>query len=266
MRIPRIKHPLRALRALLSRPSLTRKRFCVNCGRSPGRFLPHLGGSRDSPPMMLALDVVGSDVDNFECPWCGCNDRERHLLLYWEALNIGERFRDATVLHFAPERSLSQYIRRCKPAAYLRTDLARRPAVDACMNMERIPLADNSVDVLIANHVLEHVYRLDQCLREIQRVIRPGGIAILQTPFSPILHKSFEDPGINEPLQRLHAYGQEDHVRLFGGDIEALVCAAGFESRMGRHEELLTHIDARRHGVNQQEPLFLFRKPPLSAG
>jgi len=86
------------------------------------------------------------------------------------------------------------------------------------------------------------------------------GIAILQTPYSAKLRRTWEDEGIDDPATRLEAHGQEDHVRLFGRDIFDLIARAGFEDRVRRHAELLAGVDARDAGVNAEEPFFLFRR------
>ena len=114
--------------------------------------------------------------------------------------------------------------------------------------------------VEIANHVLEHVSDVPRALSEIRRVLKLGGVAILQTPYSGKLHHTWEDKGIDTPVARLQAYGQEDHVRLFGRDIFEQITAAGFESRVHRHSELLADVDSFTMGVNGDEPFFLFRK------
>lgn len=210
---------------------------------------------------MKALRVIGSDVNNFECPWCGCNDRERHLLLYIEALNLGKRLEAAKVLHVAPEKTLRKFILDQQPSAYLAADLARKPFINSQMNVENLAVPSNAIDVVIANHVLEHIENLDAALSEFFRVLKPGGVAILQTPYSETLCSTFSDPGINNDEGRLEAYGQEDHLRLFGRDVFNRITEAGFLSRVLRHEEALAHVDSKRWGINPREPLFLFEKP-----
>jgi SAM-dependent methyltransferase len=108
--------------------------------------------------------------------------------------------------------------------------------------------------------VLEHVDDDARALAEIRRVLKPGGMAILQTPYSRKLHRTWSDPGIDTPQARLQAYGQEDHVRLFGRDIFERVVAAGFESCVRQHADLLRDIDPATFGINPVEPFFLFRK------
>lgn len=233
---------------------------CVACGHAVWRFLPYRNGSRGLPPLMRALSIIGSDVDRFECPRCGAHDRERHLLLYMHASGILDGLAGSSVVHFAPEKRLSQAISKHRPGSYMRCDL--HPAEEGIqrMNIQCMPLEDNSVDLLLANHVLEHVDSPGQALAEIHRVLRPGGHAILQTPYSAKLHATWEDAGVDTPQARLQAFGQEDHVRLFGRDIIERFAAPGFISLVQSHQSLLPGHDAVRHGVNAQEPFFLFRK------
>jgi SAM-dependent methyltransferase len=124
-----------------------------------------------------------------------------------------------------------------------------------------MPFGDGQFDFVVANHVLEHVQEDAHALREIFRVLKPGGQAVLQTPYSAVLHQTFSDPGISTPEARLQLYGQEDHARLYGRDIFDRFTGCGLEARVGTHAELLPGLDAVRHGVNPQEPFFLFERP-----
>lgn len=235
-------------------------RTCCMCNRHVGRFLPYLGGSAGAPRLMHALEVVGSDLDHHECPACGCHDRERHLLLYLRASGLLEWMSGKHVLHLAPEKHLRDYIRESAPANHVMGDLFPTSPEITKIDVLALPQLAETFDIVIANHLLEHVESLDQALTELARVLRPGGYAILQTPFSPVLTSAFEDEGIKAPAQRLQAYGQEDHVRLFGRDIAQRIERFGFESRVQAHAALLSGIDSARYGVNPSEPFMLFAR------
>ena len=248
-------------RKFLARVALGERHRCVMCGHRVGSFLPYNGGWSAAPPLMRALDVVGSDLDRFGCPWCGAHDRERHLLLYMRATGLMDRLSGMDVLHFAPERHLGREIARVRPRSYRKGDLYPVAADVERMDLLAIPCAAESFDLVIANHVLEHVADDLAAVREIRRVLRPGGQAILQTPFSATLHRTWSDPGIDTDGARLQAYGQEDHVRLFGRDIFERFASVGLVGCGGSHDELLGNCDATKYGVNPQEPFFLFRRP-----
>jgi hypothetical protein len=236
------------------------KCHCAMCDHKVWRFMPYRAGSSCLPRLMCVLDMVGSDPDHFECPHCGSHDRERHLLLYLNVSGLMAELRGKTLLHFAPERRLSRYLRSAQLALYVPCDLVPREAGVQEVDMLDMPYEAAAFDVIVANHVLEHVEDDARAFAEIHRVLRPGGIAILQTPYSSRLHRTWQDAGIDTPQARLQAYGQEDHVRLFGRDIFDRIVAAGFESDVRWHAELLGDVDPIVAGVNAKEPFFLFRK------
>lgn len=236
------------------------QRHCALCGHHVWRFMPYRNGSRGVTPLMHALDVVGSDVDHFECPRCGSHDRERHLMLYLRASGLLEWIKGKSILHFAPEKRLPRWLQEAGPASYTACDLYPQSAQVRRVDMLDIDIASGSIDLVIANHVLEHVADDGKALSELFRILAPGGYAVLQTPYSRKLHTTWSDPGIDSDQARLHAHGQEDHVRLFGRDIFQRITATGFQSQVRRHEELLPETDPRTAGVNPDEPFFLFHK------
>lgn len=236
-------------------------RRCAMCGHRVGWFLPYEGGSRHLPPLMRAVEMVGSDVDHFNCPWCRSHDRERHLLLYMRRTGLLAGLAGKAVVHFAPERNLSRIIAAQGPAQYVRCDLFPTEPDIRREDLLATSFEPASVDVVIANHVLEHVSDDRRAVAEIARILRPGGLAILQTPYSPLLETTWEDPGLSSPEARLQAYGQADHVRLFGRDIFARITSQGLVSRVQTHGEVMGDVAASQAGVNVREPLFLFQKP-----
>lgn len=250
----------RKLLKLISRKSFKEKHLCLICNHRVGAFLPYRIGLRNLPPLMFALDMIGSDIAHFECPWCGCHDRERHLLMYMRVTGLFESLSNKAVLHFAPERVLSSLIAAQKPLRYIRCDLHPQTPDIENIDISAIPYPVESFDLVIANHVLEHVAD-DLCaLKEIRRVLKPSGHAILQTPYSAKLHHTWFDPGIDTDIARLQAHGQEDHVRLFGKDIFERFISAGLESCVGTHNQLLGEYKPERYGVNEKEPFFLFKR------
>lgn len=240
-------------------PVLSQRR-CIACGRSVGRFLPYRGGTRTQPKLLTTLGCVGSDVDNFECPRCGAHDRERHLLMYFEAIRLFDAMPSYRILHFAPEKCLAKCIAAARPAEYLKCDLHPASAEVQRVDIGAMPFADATFDLVIANHVLEHVDDDLRAVREVRRVLRPGGRAILQTPYCASLHETWSDPGIKSDAARLQAYGQEDHLRLFGRDIFERFARSGLRPCLKTHAEVLPDLPATVYGVNAAEPLFLFER------
>ncbi|HEV2364272.1 MAG TPA: methyltransferase domain-containing protein [Caulobacteraceae bacterium] len=248
------------LRAPIAAFGFDRRRHCVLCGRRVARFLPWRGGSRALPPLMRALAIVGSDVDAFECPRCGAHDRERHLMLYLKADGLFEAFAGSRILHMAPEPRLSAKIAAAGPGLYVKADLFPVKGAAARLDLLRLPFADESFDFVIANHVLEHVADDRRALGEVRRVLARGGKAILQTPFAAGLARTWEDEAVAGAAARRQAFGQEDHVRLYGRDIFERFAGAGLQPRVRAHADLLGDLDAEEAGVNPDEPLFLFER------
>ena len=235
-------------------------RHCVICRRRLGRFLPFEGGLRDAPKLMIALDCIGSDVDNFACPWCRCHDRERHLFLYMSRTGLLDEMQGKVVVHFAPERRLTGIIADARPARHIKCDLFPKGADVQREDLLDMSFPSGSVDLFIANHVMEHVDDDRRAIEEIVRVLKVGGQAILQTPFSPVLTRTWDDAGIVSGAARLQAYGQADHVRLYGRDIADRFAAFGLSPRVRSHDDVLADIDARAVGVNPREPFLLFER------
>lgn len=235
-------------------------RLCYSCGKSVGHFLSYRGGWKNVPRLIVALDVIGSDVENFSCPYCGAHDRERHLLMYFDRASVWEKIEKGNILHFAPEKTLIPRILSAKPEKYIKADLLPRTADIVREDITQLSFANCTFDLVIANHVLEHVSNDISALAEIYRVLKPGGYAILQTPYSAKLHRTWEDAGINTDITRLQAFGQEDHSRLFGCDIFDRFTSVGLQSLVASHDQLLPEIDPVMYGINAREPFFLFRR------
>ena len=235
-----------------------RQHHCVICARRVHHFLPYRNAAQ--APLMHVLKVIGSDIVNFTCPSCGAHDRERHLLLYLRASGLFEAITGLHILHFAPETRLTDLIAKQSPGRHVKCDLLPSASDIQRVDLTAMPFEDASFDLVIANHVLEHVEDDQRALAEIARVLKPAGHAILQTPYSPMLERTWQDDGIVDESARLQAFGQEDHVRLYGRDIVDRFTSAGFVSCIKQHDDLLAEHDAFIYGVNAREPFLLFRR------
>lgn len=234
---------------------------CCVCGKTFFRFSKYRGGWKAFSVYLHNVQWTGSDFDHFWCPYCRCHDRERHLILFFEKLGFWDKLAGASVLHLAPEKRLAARIEACRPARYVKGDLVPAREGIEKIDVTGIPYPDAAFDWVFCNHVLEHVPDDAKALSELFRVLKPGGIAILQTPFAAGLEKSLEDPDeINSDEKRIEFYGQEDHVRLYGNDLFDRIKAAGFQLELKTHDDCLPDTDAVRYGVNRNEPLFLCRK------
>jgi SAM-dependent methyltransferase len=132
---------------------------------------------------------------NARCPRCGSLERHRFM---WPVLaHLGAVNPSWTVLHIAPEKCLQQHLADCFKV-YITGDLNRldvdMPGLDLC----RMRFADDAIDMVIACHVLEHIERDDEAVREVHRVLRPGGVAILPVPFFPGETVEYGEPRVDE--------------------------------------------------------------------
>jgi predicted SAM-dependent methyltransferase/predicted Zn-ribbon and HTH transcriptional regulator len=165
-----------------------------------------------------------------------CRSQVRHRLMV-EALSRldGLTYKDLvdgkSVLHFSPEVQTTPLLRP-RAGSYRTADFMRED-VDEQLDLTNMPsVAAGSVDLLVAADVLEHVPDHIQGMREILRVLAPGGCAILTVPQQDNLEKTWGDPSITDPEKRLQLFGQRDHVRIFGNDMPELLKSAGFEVRV----------------------------------
>lgn len=250
----------KAIQALIGRSPIPGRHHCNICNHRLSRYIPFSLEKAHRVTLPMVLDSIGSDLINFECPWCGAHDRERHLVLYMTDFGLLKNLEKKKILHFAPEKHLSQIISSCNPKQYIKGDLfPKQPDVE-CLNMLNLPFQEGIFDLVIANHVLEHVSDDLIALNEIHRIIKPGGYAVLQTPYSPLLHRTFSDKGIKTLKARLIAFGQNDHVRIYGRDIFTRFSSCGFHADIKQHKDIFSQLDAKILGVNENEPFFLFKR------
>lgn len=174
--------------------------------------------------------------ENALCP--GCLSLERHRLL-WLYLQKRTRFFSdhMKVLHIAPEQCFYKRFRKMTNLTYLTADL-ESPIADIILDVQNMPFVDNDFDIVICNHVLEHVQDDRKALAEIFRVLKRGGFAILQVPLAYDMETTIEDPSISDPAERQKRFRQKDHYRLYGKDYLQRVMAAGFA--IGEENFLLT--------------------------
>ena len=233
------------------------RRRCVFCNQGVTNWLPFLFTEDDLSSFLLKVGITGSNLRRFYCPHCRSSDRERHLKLFFDRLQIWDCCKGA-LLHMAPEPALAAAILKQGPSRYIMGDLQPHDPLVEKIDIEAIPYPDAGFDVVICNHVLEHVNHPAIALSEARRVLRSGGRFICQTPFARRLSVTLEDPLLQSEDDRIFFYAQHNHLRLFGIDIEQLICQAGFTGSLRTHDELLPTIDPEDFGINEFEPFFDF--------
>ena len=180
------------------------------------------------------------------CPGCGSVERHRILWLYLQR-ETDILTEPRSILHLAPEGVLAAVLQRHN-IDYVSGDLEPGRAMEV-MDITALPRPDDTFDAVLCNHVLEHVPDDGAAMREIHRVLRPGGLAIMQHPIDTSRAETFEDPDIVAPDARMQAYGQEDHVRLYGRDFADRLVTAGFTITMRRYLDELDPSERTRYGL-----------------
>ena len=197
---------------------------CIFCKGQFSIFLP----AGVDVPILKEYQVVGGGYRlNSTCPRCFSSDRERLIYLYLKEIKNSIFSKNIKLLHVAPERQLSRFLKACRNIEYISADL-HSPHVDIKMDIVDIKEANETYDVIICNHVLEHIQEDTKAMSELYRVLKKGGIAILQVPISYQLIYSLEDNSITNPQERKIKFGQKDHVRIYGLDYIERLKKAGF--------------------------------------
>jgi SAM-dependent methyltransferase len=201
---------------------------------------------------------------NAVCPWCGSQVRHRALWLYVERrtdlLAAGAAGgRDRTrLLHLAPEHVLAERLRAVPGIDYLSADLDQ-PAMEH-WDLTDVPHPDDSFDAIICSHVLEHVPDDRAAMRELRRILRPDGWAIVQVPIDYERAETLEDPAIQTPTERERAYWQADHMRLYANDFPDRLRSEGLEVTVDSYLRTLSEEEVDRFGLISLEDIYVCGK------
>lgn len=154
---------------------------------------------------------------------------ERHRLLWLFLQNETDFFSaEKKVLHFAPEQAFYKRFRNMSNLDYTTTDL-NSPLADVKADICNLPFNDNEFDIILCNHVLEHIPDDHKAMQELYRVMKPNGMGIFQIPQDLNRAVTFEDDTITDQQERTRIFGQYDHVRVYGRDYFDKLRAVGFK-------------------------------------
>lgn len=204
-------------------------------------------------------------VENIRCPNCNSIARYR---LYWLYLKRqADLFhKQHKLLHFAPETSLYRNFKKMPNLNYITADvlasfidnLCVRP--DVIMDVCNIKFPSDTFDVVLCNHVFEHLPNDRKAMCEIYRVLKPGGWAILQVPLNEDLAETYEDPTIISKEDRAHHYGSPDHLRLYGRDYKKKLESVGFTVKVENFIDELDTLQIDRYRLTTNEVLYVTLK------
>lgn len=238
-----VKERLRAVRATVTRAAAERafagtNYWCPCCDATFRRF----------------HDLNGA---NRRCWTCGSLERHRAVALLVrqarpEMLTAGMR-----LLHVAPEVATAQVFRAVPDVDYVGGDLLGE-FEGVRLDVTDLEFPDDHFDGVICSHVLEHVPDDRAAMRELRRVLKPGGWGILPVPNPRKQQVTDEDPSVTDPEERRLRFGQADHVRKYGWDYLDRLREAGFDAVLEDQEELFGRgyvYRARLRRNDELEPL-----------
>jgi len=230
--------------------------YCPYCKNEYGKLIPYINPYEIS----AKADIIsGQSISAYACPHCLSNDRERALYFF---INKKDDFlSNKKILHFAPEKNLYSFLSSANSAEYVCADLDPKNYAHLSNEIEKIDITDiaypdESFDIVICNHVLEHIPDDIRAMKEIFRVLKKSGTAILMVPIGAKLDDTYEDPTKTTEEERSVSFGQYDHVRIYAEKnyIERLR-SSGFQ--VDAHALDIDAEKTAKYGLNSREKIYL---------
>ena len=222
--------------------------YCPICGYKAFTFLPY------GPAHKLRA--------NAQCPSCGSLERHRMIWMFLEEKKFLEGA--ISLLHISPEKVFFSRFKNNSNIDYVPGDKFdpgySYPAGTVDMDITEIAYPDNHFDGIICSHVLEHVPEDQKAMRELYRVMKPGGWAILLVPIDKTRDTTLEDPSITDPEERARVFWQKDHVRLYGNDFGSKLQEAGFIVEKVSFPLNFSAQERFRMGLQADEDLYYCKK------
>ncbi|WP_350285201.1 methyltransferase domain-containing protein [uncultured Croceitalea sp.] len=185
---------------------------------------------------------------------------ERHRLLWLYLKNETNFFTDnLKLLHFAPEQAFYHRFKKLKNIDYTTTDL-NSPLADVKADICNLPFEDAQFDVILCNHVLEHIPDDTTAMKELYRILKPGGWGIFQIPQDLKRATTFEDDSITDKKERAKIFGQYDHVRVYGRDYFDKLRRVGFKVEEEDYTAMVGAEEVERYRLAKGEIIPLVRK------
>lgn len=207
------------LRALLHPQKM--QYYCPCCGI---RFREFVAGDYKERPKRFNPERYEHTRQDVLCPVCRALPRHRILALWSEEHK--QLLKSAKILYFAPEYSMMKWMKK-NGVSCTTADLFSK--ADLKLDIQATGLPDDSYDVIICNHVMEHVDDFRKALREMHRILRPGGSFICSFPMDPKVELLDEDENVLTEEEMLKRFGQNDHKRVFGMKADQFLTEAGFD-------------------------------------
>ncbi len=234
---------------------------CNICGATYRKFVPDYPLAENSEALSKNKVIAGYG-DNIFCPACMSTARERLVLaMLRDVFNIDGK----AVLHLSPLKNIFNFLK--KSANVISSDISPgfyKIVDDEVLRQDatQLDFSSNYFDLVIGNHILEHIPDDRKAMQEIFRVLKPAGKAILQVPYSEIIEHTLETPGIHDPAMQSTLYGQRDHVRIYSlNDYMQRLRDTGFDVELIHYNALSEYY---RYAIQPGEHFLKIVKPFIS--
>ena len=214
---------------------------CPVCAQTFKKFLPYGRKARE----------------NALCPNCLALERHRLMWLFLREETLFFRA-PLKVLHVAPELCFIDRFEALDNLDYITGDI-ESPLAKVKMDIHQIPFEDNTFDVVFCNHVMEHVDDDIKACSEINRVLKPHGWGIIQSPVYN-QERTLEDKTVTDPVERERLFGQRDHLRKYGKDYASRLSTSGLVVQENHFVKTLEDELIRRHALAPDEIIFYCTK------
>jgi SAM-dependent methyltransferase len=186
---------------------------------------------------------------NEKCPSCGSLTRHRHVWLFLEEY-LKDRS-EVTILHFSPEKHIADRLVKRAGVDYKTSQYDLNVSADYYLDIQAIDMPDNQFDIIICSHVLEHIPDDQKAMREMHRILKARGIAIILVPLWPSeKHATYENAAITDERDRIMHFGQYDHLRIYGLDVADRLENAGFQVEIVDMEKRIEESSSKRYRLH----------------
>lgn len=256
---------VKAYHYLLSIPHLAKKGtgfYCPGCNNYWKSFKPFpqqwIQALHNSGWPYTLDEVETLNYKNYSCHRCGITDRDRlYILFFKKMLKSHQQYH---ILEFAPRPALSGFLQSLPNVIHRTTDLFMKE-VDDQLDIQHLHLYENNrFDVFICSHILEHVADDKKAMKELYRILSPGGFGIVMVPILQPVTETVEDPSIKDENLRIKYFGQADHVRLYAKqDFMERLKSVGFKVKL-YDVDYFGEAVFKKSGISKKSVLYVVEK------
>lgn len=212
------------------------------------------------PHSIFAFETL--NLLGYSCPSCGASDRARLFKMYIDKYLSETEKTIINVLDIAPDPLLRAYFKKISAVNYRSADISGCNVDDKIDITAMKAYEDEKFDFILCSHVLEHVSDDLKAMKELFRVLKTGGKAIVMVPILLTISDTYEDEKAITPTERMARFGQDDHVRLYSKNgFVSRLCEAGFAVEQ-HGVDFFGAESFHKHGILDRSVLYVVEKMP----